>query len=82
MSYAVTVKVSNHGSHDVRLQTSVAEFIGPRTGSVITAANADGASPDGIDALYKLTSWCAAARPSSSRSSCVSTLKAATTPAR
>jgi hypothetical protein len=54
MTCVVTVKVANHGGRDVQLTTAVAPLVGPRTGAVIAASNADASSPDGLDVHYQL----------------------------
>jgi hypothetical protein len=54
MTCVVTVKVANGGGRDVQLTTAVAPLVGPTTGAVIAASNADASSPDGLDAHYKL----------------------------
>jgi hypothetical protein len=54
MTCVVTVKVANDGGHDVRLTTAVAPLVGPRTGAVIAASNADASGRNGLDAHYQL----------------------------
>jgi hypothetical protein len=55
MRCAITVRVSNDAGFDVELHEITAPFVGPDTGTVVTAGNADGASgPDRLHARYDL----------------------------
>jgi hypothetical protein len=55
MRCVITVRISNNGPVTVHLDGATADYLGPGTGAVVTAANEDGASPDGgLDARYKL----------------------------
>ncbi|HEY0952177.1 hypothetical protein [Nocardioides sp.] len=57
MRCVITVEVRNGSGRTVHLVRAVAPLVGPRTGGVVTAENAEPASPpgdDGIDALFPL----------------------------
>lgn len=57
MRCRITVQVTNHSSRDVHLGDAVAPFVGPHTGAVVRAENAEPAdrgSPYRIDARLRL----------------------------
>lgn len=57
MRCVITVEMSNGSGRTVHLARAVASLVGPRTGAVVTAGNAEPASKQGesdIDALFPL----------------------------
>ncbi len=54
MRCVINVTVTNTSRLTVHVSDAVAPFLGPRTGAVVTAENAEPGSGDGIDALFPL----------------------------
>ena len=54
MRCVITVRVHNGGSLPVHLKTATAPFVGPKTGAVVSASNADASVFGGRDATFRL----------------------------